>query len=112
MAYKIAGECNQCGKCCLSVFKGGKMRENPCIDEGEDCCKFYSEKPVGEKYGHCLIYAGGLRHIKRAKDRFGKRINAAQIDYFMDNCVPYPKAEHIKYNPKFCAGCGFNIVEV
>ena len=87
------------------------MRENPCIDEGEDCCKFYSEKPVGEKYGHCLIYAGGLMNIKRAKDRFGKRINAAQIDFFTHDCVQYPRQEHIKLGMKLTPGCGFSITE-
>lgn len=71
------------------------MFENPCIDRGEDRCKFYVDKLNNQLYGHCLIYGRGNKPIEQVKDRFGNKITQAQIDWFMQNCVDYPTAEDL-----------------
>ncbi|KKM91071.1 hypothetical protein LCGC14_1232340 [marine sediment metagenome] len=94
------GSCNHCGKCCQPPV----VTENPCIERGQDRCKFYTDNDNGELYGHCLIYGG--RQIKKVKDRFGKTITEAQIKWFNQNCIDYPLAEDCEasiYPPSECS---------
>ncbi len=95
------GICNYCGKCCKSPI----MLENPCIELGEDRCKFYTDELNGKQYGHCLIH-GRTGILKKAKDRFGNTITEAQVRWFNDNCIDYPNAEdaeHGTYPPSECS---------
>lgn len=101
------GTCNHCGKCCLSVKLGGLMLENPCIDLGEDRCKFYVDELNAEQYGHCLIFAGGLENIEKARDRDGKPITGEQLRWFNENCVGYPTVKDAGAGHVLLAGCGF-----
>ena len=96
------GNCNHCGKCCLPPV----MVENPCIERGEDRCKFYVEIDNGKLYGHCLIYGRGNKPIKNVKDRFGNKITDGQIAWFNQNCIDYPHtkdAEAGVYPPPECS---------
>lgn len=95
------GQCNNCGKCCKPPI----MLENPCIELGEDRCKFFTDTDNAKQYGHCLIY-GRRGSIKRVKDRFGKTIIESQIKWFNDNCIDYPLAEDCEagvYPPSECS---------
>ena len=85
------GSCNHCGKCCLPPV----MLENACIELGEDKCKFYVDQLIDQKYGHCLIH-GRKEQIEKVKDRFGNPITEAQIRWFNENCIDYPKVEDIQ----------------
>jgi len=84
-----SGVCNHCGKCCMPPV----MVENPCIELGEDRCKFYTDEVNNQKYGHCLIWGRGAKPITTVRDRFGNKITDAQIKWFNDNCIDYPSAE-------------------
>ncbi len=86
-----SGYCNYCGKCCMPPV----MLENPCIELGEDRCKFYVDEIVDQVYGHCLIYASKL-NFNKVKDRFGNKITESQIKWFNDNCIDYPSAEDLQ----------------
>ena len=97
------GSCNHCGLCCKPPI----MLENPCIDLGEDRCKFYVDKLNTQKYGHCLIFAGGLENIKKARDREGNLITAAQIRWFNENCIDYPTVKDAKAGVFPREECGF-----
>ena len=105
MALVRKGSCNHCGKCCLSVKLGGLMLENPCIDLGEDRCKFYANELNDKQYGHCLIYAAA--NIKEARDRKGNLITEAQIRWFNENCIDYPEAKDAERGSYPPEGCGF-----
>jgi hypothetical protein len=85
------------------------MVENPCIDRGEDRCKFYTDNLNIKLYGHCLIFTTGLRNIKKAKDRFGNLISDKQIAWFNDNCLDYPKVEDMKRGYLPPSGCGITL---
>ncbi|MBA7710607.1 hypothetical protein ES703_119552 [subsurface metagenome] len=69
------------------------MLENPCIELGEDRCKFYVDELNNQLYGHCLIYGRGNKPIAAVRDRFNERITQEQIDWFNDNCLDFPKVE-------------------
>ena len=73
MIYAIKGLCDHCGKCCLSTKLGGLMLENPCIELGEDRCKFYVDEINDQLYGHCLIFAKGVSLISTVKDSKGNK---------------------------------------
>lgn len=90
------GSCSNCGVCCLSKKLGGEMLENPCIDLGEDRCKFYVDELNNQLYGHCLIYGRGRKPITAVRDRFNNKINDEQIQWFNDNCLDYPSAEDLE----------------
>ncbi|GAI75618.1 unnamed protein product, partial [marine sediment metagenome] len=62
------------------------MLENPCIDHGEDRCKFYVDKVNNQVYGHCLILGRGHKPITVVRDRFNRKITPEQIVWFNDNC--------------------------
>ena len=66
------------------------MLQNPCIELGEDRCKFYVDKVNDQLYGHCLIYGRGGKPIKNVEDRYGHKITEAQIKWFNENCIDYP----------------------
>lgn len=102
------GECIHCGKCC----KLPVMLENPMIEHGEDRCKFYIEKVNDKLYGHCLIYGHGIKQIKTAKDRFGKKITDEQIKWFNENCIEYPRVKDAEAGIMPPEGCGFSFEEV
>lgn len=89
MLYTREGICNHCGKCCKPPI----MLENPCIELGEDRCKFYTDEPNTKMYGHCLIYGRGRKPITTVKDRYGNKIAPEQIRWFNDNCIDFPKVE-------------------
>lgn len=110
MKYVRIGSCNHCGKCCLR--EGGVMSENPCIEFGEDRCKFYVDEPNTQKYGHCLIYGRGNKPITVVRDRFNKRITDEQIQWFNDNCLDYPSTEDLQTGrcPPECS-FSFEVVE-
>ena len=93
MLYTRIGSCNHCGKCCLSKELGGEMLENPCIERGEDRCKFYMENLNNKMYGHCLIYGRGGKPTSKVKDRFGETITDKQIRWFNQNCIDYPRGK-------------------
>ena len=99
------GACNHCGKCCLSIKLGGLMLENPCIDLGEDRCKFYVDELNDKQYGHCLIYAAP--NIKEARDRKGNLITEAQIRWFNQNCIDYPTPRDMDKGHVLMDTCGF-----
>ena len=82
------------------------MVENPCIDLHEDGCKFYVDKLNDQKYGHCLIFSRGGKPIELVKDRNGKRITPAQIEWFNDNCPGYPFVEDASV--PLLPECGFS----
>jgi len=65
------------------------MLENPCIERGQDRCKFYTETASGDKYGHCLIMQAN-RNYNRVRDRFGDKMTVAQIVWFEHNCPVWP----------------------
>ena len=109
----IIGQCNNCGKCCLSMSLGGFMLENPCITRKEDRCKFYTDTLDVNKYGHCLIFSAlsdGLS-IEKVKDRYGKIINTKQIKWFYVNCPSFPTVKDIKSGVKLLDTCGFTIIK-
>jgi len=85
------------------------MLENPCIELGEDRCKFYVAEIVDTKYGHCLIWARGNKPIKNVKDRFDNKITDAQIEWFNQNCIDYPSLEDMVAGHMPPEGCGFTI---
>lgn len=105
--YIRTGECNHCGKCCLSVKLGGLMMENPCIDLDEDRCKFYVDEINTRKYGHCLILGRGNKPLELVKDRCWKKITADQIKWFNDNCPDYPAIEDVEAGHKLLSVCSF-----
>lgn len=86
------GLCNHCGKCCMPPV----IIENPCIELGEDRCKFYRDEVGPEMYGHCLILGRGKKPIEAVRDRFNNRITPEQIVWFNDNCIEYPVAEDLQ----------------
>ncbi|MBA7636233.1 hypothetical protein ES703_43849 [subsurface metagenome] len=92
MALLRMGQCSNCGKCCMPPV----IVENPCIELGEDRCKFYTGEPNTKMYGHCLIYGRGRKPITAVKDRAGKKITDEQIRWFNDNCLDYPSAEDLE----------------
>lgn len=102
-----AGSCNHCGKCCLSMELGGEMLENPCIELGEDRCKFYVDELNTQKYGHCLIFSRGSRPISTLKDRNGNKITDAQIEWFNDNCPNYPTLFDMEAGHQLLPECSF-----
>ena len=91
MPWLVTGSCNHCGVCCLSESLGGFMLENPCIELGEDRCKFFTDDydPEIGKYGHCLIMQA-KRVYPKVRDRFGNRMTDAQIAWFEHNCPMWP----------------------
>jgi len=99
------GSCNNCGKCCLRA--GGLMVENPCIELGEDRCKFYVDELNTQKYGHCLIFGRGGKPITAVKDSSGNKITPEQIEWFNDNCPDYPTVEDIEAGHKLLPECSF-----
>ncbi|MBA7617106.1 hypothetical protein ES703_24417 [subsurface metagenome] len=86
------GSCSNCGLCC----KPPVIVENPCIELGEDRCKFYTDEINDAPYGHCLIWGRGKKPIKAVRDRFNKKITDDQIVWFNDNCIDYPTAEDLE----------------
>ena len=97
------GSCNNCGKCCMPPV----MSENPCIDRGQDRCKFYVDQLNTYQYGHCLIYGRGNKPIASVKDSKGSKITQAQIDWFNQNCLYFPKDKDAgKF--KLPSECGFS----
>ena len=98
------GHCSHCGKCCKPPI----MLENPCIELGEDTCKFYVDELNTQKYGHCLIWGRGTKPITSVKDRFGKKITPEQIVWFNENCIDYPTAEDIESGHKLLPECSFS----
>ena len=98
------GSCSNCGKCCLPPV----MVENPCIDLGEDRCKFYRDEVGPEMYGHCLVLGRGAKPIKTVKDRFGNKITDEQIVWFNDNCLNYPSVEDIEAGHQLLPECSFS----
>ena len=101
------GSCNHCGLCCLPPV----MVENPCIERGEDRCKFYTDDDNGELYGHCLIY-GRTGIIQKVKDRFGNQITEDQIRWFNKNCIDYPSIADIEGEHQLLPGCSFTSMRV
>ena len=83
------------------------MLENPCIDLGEDRCKFYVDKLNDQLYGHCLIFAKGVSLIKTAKDRYGNKITDAQIKWFLHNCPDYPTVKDMEADHQLLPECSF-----
>lgn len=106
------GECNHCGKCCLSIKLGGLMLENPCIELGEDRCKFYVDELQEGKYGHCLILGRRSLTITSVKDRLGNKITKAQIKWFEQNCPDYPTEKDIESGHKLLPECSFSFEAV
>lgn len=111
MPYLVTGICNNCGICCLSESLGGFMLENPCIELGEDRCKFYTD----DEQGHCLVMQAN-RVYPKVRDRFGKKMTAEQIAWFEHNCPIWPaRARDVQalVDGKFelPLGCGFSIEE-
>jgi len=104
MLYTLTGNCNHCGKCC----KPPVMLENPCIDKGEDRCKFYTDSENSYLYGHCLIYGRGNKPIKVVKDRFGKTITDEQIKWFNENCLYYPSVQDVERGYTLLPECSFS----
>ncbi len=104
----IQGTCNHCGKCCLPPI----MLENPCIELGEDRCKFYVDKLNDQKYGHCLIYGRGNKPITVVRDRFNKKITPEQIEWFNDNCPNYPTIFDMENGAQLLPGCSFSFEAV
>jgi len=100
------GSCSNCGVCCLRA--GGLMVENPCIDLDEDRCKFYVDKLITQKYGHCLIFGRGGKPIELVKDRDGNKITLEQIEWFNDNCPNYPTLEDMEAGHTLLPECGFS----
>ena len=84
------------------------MLENPCIDLGEDRCKFYVDQLNTQQYGHCLIFAKGISLIKTVKDSKGNKITDAQIRWFNDNCPDYPTIDDIEANHQLLPTCSFS----
>ena len=67
------------------------MLENPCIELGEDRCKFFTDDVdtgMG-KYGHCLVMQADRKYAK-VRDRFGNKMTDKQIAWFEHNCVMWP----------------------
>ena len=91
MPWIVSGSCANCGVCCLCEKLGGFMLENPCIERGQDRCKFYTDDVDSEigKYGHCLIMQAN-RVYPKVRDRFGAKMNDEQIAWFEHNCVMWP----------------------
>lgn len=87
------------------------MLENPCIDRGEDRCKFYVDEVNDQLYGHCLIYGRGRRPIQTTKDRNGNKITEEQIRWFNENCLDYPSLEDLVAGYITPSGCGFTFEE-
>jgi len=83
------------------------MVENPMIELHEDRCKFYTEHLNKKLYGHCLIYGRGNKPIERVKDRYGRKITEAQIEWFNANCIDYPTVEDAKAGIQLLPNCGF-----
>lgn len=98
------GSCSNCGACC----KPPVIIENPCIELGEDRCKFYTDNENSELYGHCLIYGRGSRPITVVRDRFHNRITQEQISWFNQNCIEYPRAEDAEIGALPPPECGFS----
>ena len=61
------------------------MLENPCIELGEDRCKFYTN----DGHGHCLVMQANCVYAK-VRDRFGEKMTAEQIRWFEHNCPVWP----------------------
>lgn len=94
------GSCSNCGKCC----KPPVMLENPCIELGEDRCKFYTDKVNKAPYGHCLIHGRGNKPITTVRDRFNNKITPEQIQWFNDSCLDYPSIEEGSFSlPPECS---------
>ena len=94
------GVCIRCGKCCQPPVG----IENPCMERGDDRCKFYVELDNEKLYGHCLIY--GSKSIERTKDRFSTLITEEQIAWFNENCADYPLSKDAgagHYPPPECS---------
>ena len=103
------GNCNFCGKCC----KPPVMVENPCMELGDDKCKFYVNEIIDQVYGHCLLHGRGNKPITSVKDRTGKKITQEQIDWFNQNCVEYPTVEDAEqgYIPPSECGFSFEVID-
>ena len=84
------------------------MLESPCIELGEDRCKFYVDQVQTGLYGHCLIFGRGAKPITNVKDSKGNKITPDQIRWFNDNCPDYPTNEDIEAGHQLLLGCGFN----
>lgn len=84
------------------------MVENPCIELGEDRCKFYVDALNTQKYGHCLIFGRGRKPIIAVRDRYGNKITPEQIVWFNDNCPGYPTIEDIEAGHKLLPECSFS----
>ena len=98
------GTCNSCGKCC----KPPVTIENPCIEVGEDRCKFYVDELNDQKYGHCLIFGRGEKDIEQVRDRSGKKITEDQERWFKDNCPDYPTVEDAEKDAQLPSECSFS----
>ena len=107
MPYIKIGSCNHCGLCCKPPI----MVENPCIDRGEDRCKFYTDMVNDKLYGHCLILGRGDRSIETVKDRFGNVITDDQIKWFNKNCIDYPTVADIELSHKLLSECSYMFKE-
>lgn len=103
MPFIRIGDCNHCGLCCKPPI----MLENPCIELGEDRCKFWTDNDNGRLYGHCLIYGRDNKPIKTVKDRFGNKITKEQIRWFNKNCIDYPRVEDMTAGHMPPEECGF-----
>ena len=118
MPWIISGLCINCGVCCLDESSGGFMLENPCIERGQDRCKFFTDDIAPEigKYGHCLVMQAN-RVYPKVRDRFGNKMNAEQITWFEYNCVWWPaRVQDIQALREglfdLPPTCGFSITEV
>jgi len=88
------------------------MLENPCIDLGEDRCKFYVDQLQDGKYGHCLIFGRGAKPITSVKDNKGNKITPEQIRWFNHNCPDYPLAKDIEAGHTLLLTCSFSFEAV
>jgi len=84
------------------------MLENPCIELGEDRCKFYVDEVNDQMYGHCLIWGRGKNSIELVKDRYGNKITPEQIAWFNQNCIDYPSTKDIEAGYTLPPECSFS----
>ncbi len=87
------------------------MLENPCIELGQDRCRFYTE----EQGGHCLIMQAD-QNYNRVRDRFGEKMTARQIEWFEHNCPVWPTGakdidDLCNRRYELPPSCGFELVE-
>lgn len=102
MVWQRRGRCNRCGECCKT-----EMRVSWMLDPETGFCRYLAKK---RGKWTCLITGG------RFEDRPDTRpedIPEAHWQYYLAECVPYPRADRtVAKGHPLPPDCGFTFEEV